>query len=128
RECTTARMRANTLVKLRMALHSRDCINQIEADTGIAYDQRKKGLTYFFRSQKSFDTGAENYRFLGEHGLPIEIADRKRLIELEPGLAGAGDKIAGGIYSPVDQTGDSRMFATRLAAHVQDKLGVTFRF
>ncbi len=127
-QCTTARMRANTLVKLRLAMHSRDCINRIETDAGIDYDQRKRGILYFFRSQQSLDTGTDNYRFLGEHGLPIEIVDRKRLVELEPGLAGAADKIAGGVYSPVDQTGDSRLFAKRLAAYATDRLGVVFRF
>ena len=127
-QCTTAKMRANTLVKLRLALHSRDCINRIEADTGIGYDQRKKGILYFFRSQQSFDTGTDNYRFLGEHGLPIEIVDRKRLVELEPGLSAASEKIAGGVYSPIDQTGDSRLFATRLAAYAQEHLGVTFLY
>jgi D-amino-acid dehydrogenase len=128
RQCTTARMRANTLVKLRLALHSRECINRIEADTGIAYDQRKKGILYFFRSQQSFDTGADNYRFLGEHGLPIEVVNRKRLAAIEPGLASAADKIAGGIYSPIDQTGDSRLFTNRLATHAEQKFGVAFRF
>lgn len=128
RECTTERAQANTLVKLRLALHSRDCINRIEDEIGISYDQRKKGILYFFRSQKSLDEGAEDYRFLGEHGLPIEIVDRKRLMEVEPGLADTAGKIAGGVYSPIDQTGDSRLFTTRLAAHVQDKLGVGFRF
>ena len=127
-QCTTAKMRANTLVKLRLALHSRECINGIEDEIGIDYDQRKKGILYFFRTQKSLDTGADNYRFLGENGFPIEIVDRRRLVEVEPGLAAAADKIAGAVYSPIDQTGDSRLFATRLAAHAAEKLGVTFRF
>lgn len=128
RECTTERLRANTLVKLRMALHSRECINLIEQETGICYDQRKKGILYFFRSQQSFDSGSQNYRFLGENGLPIEIVDRRRLVEIEPGLADAAGKIAGAIYSPIDQTGDSRLFSTRLAAHAQETFGVEFRF
>ena len=127
-QCTTAKMRANTLVKLRLALHSRDCINRIEDEIGIDYDQRKKGILYFFRTQQSLDTGTDNYRFLGEHGLPIEIVDRRRLVELEPGLAGAAEKIAGGVYSPIDQTGDSRLFSTRLAAYAEEKLGVKFQF
>ncbi|MBX3583499.1 MAG: D-amino acid dehydrogenase [Rhizobiaceae bacterium] len=128
RECTTEKMRANTLVKLRMALHSRTCINLMEEETGVAYDQRKRGIVYFFRSQHSLDTGTTNYRFLGENGLPIEIVDRKRLVELEPGLAGAAEKIAGAVYSPIDQTGDSRLFATRLVALAKERFAVDFRF
>jgi D-amino-acid dehydrogenase len=49
-------------------------------------------------------------------------------VELEPGLANAAEKIAGGVYSPIDQTGDSRMFATRLATHAEQKLSVKFVF
>ncbi|MER8790994.1 D-amino acid dehydrogenase [Mesorhizobium sp. M0220] len=128
RQCTHKRMRANTEIKLRLALYSRDCINAISADTGIHYDERKKGILYFFRSQQSFDTGTDNYRYLAEHGLPIEIVGRDRLVELEPGLAGAKDKIAGGVYSPIDQTGDSSQFTQRLAAYAAEKLGVQFLY
>lgn len=128
RQCTHKRMRANTDVKLRLALYSRDCINAVSAETGIHYDERKKGILYFFRSQQSFDTGTDNYRYLGEHGLPIEIVGRDRLVELEPGLAGAKDKIAGGVYSPIDQTGDSSQFTQNLAAYAAEKLGVQFLY
>ncbi|THF56335.1 D-amino acid dehydrogenase [Ollibium composti] len=128
RQCTTPRLRANSLAKLRLALYARDCINELSAEAGIGYDERKRGIFYFFRSQRSFDTGSANYRFLGEHGLPIEIVGRDRIAEIEPGLAAVKDKIAGGIYSPVDQTGDSRQFTERLAAYAADKLGVVFRF
>ena len=128
RECTTARLRANTLPKLRLALYARDCINALSAEAGISYDQRKKGILYFFRSQESFDQGSVNYRFLGDNGLPIEIVDGRRAAEIEPALAGISDSIAGGVYSPVDQTGDSRQFTEALVAWATEKLGVTFRF
>ena len=128
RECTTTRLRANTLPKLRLALYARDCINALSAEAGISYDQRSKGILYFFRSQESFDQGSVNYRFLGEHGLPIEIVDGRRAAEIEPALAGISDRIAGAVYSPVDQTGDSRQFTEALVAWATEKLGVTFRF
>ena len=127
-QCTEKRCRANTDVKLRLALYSRQCINEIAAETGIDYDQRMSGIIYFFRSQQSLDGGTSNLRYLAEHGLKIEIVDRDRLVELEPGLAGAKEKIAGGVYSPMDQTGDSSQFTRKLAAHAAEQLGVTFRF
>ena len=127
-QCTTARLRANSEVKLRLALYARQCINEISAETGLAYDERRKGILYFFRSQKSLDEGSANYRFLAEHGLPIEIVDRNRMVELEPGLAAARDGISGGVYSPIDQTGDSRLFVEKLAAYATERLGVTFMF
>lgn len=107
RQCTQERLRANSEVKLRLALYSRDCINALQQFTGVSYDERRRGILYFFRTQKSLEHGTSNYEFLAKHGLPIEIVDRNRLVELEPGLAGAKDKIAGGVYSPIDQTGNS---------------------
>jgi len=50
-QCTTARCRANTDVKLRLALYSLECINQIASEAGIDYDQRARGILYFFRSK-----------------------------------------------------------------------------
>jgi len=127
-ECTTARMRANTLVKLRLALFSRDCMNEIAAETGIDYDQRSKGILYFFRTQRSFDAGVDAYRFLADNGLVIDVVDRSRLAEIEPALSGVRDRIAGGIHAPADQTGDSSIFVRRLADYASAQLGVEFRF
>lgn len=128
RECTKPRMRANTDVKIRLALYSRRCIDELSARTGIAYDARSKGILYFFRSQQALDEGAENYLYLSRHGLGVEVVDRKRMIDLDPGLAGSAAKIAGAVYSPMDQTGDSRLFTEALSAYAADRLGVRFLY
>ena len=125
-QCTPARMRANTQVKLRLALYARQCINAIGDDTGISFDGSRKGIVYFYRSQESFEAGARHMGFLAEHGLAIEIADRNRLIEIEPGLASVAEKLAGGVYSPMDQTGDSRQFTEALSRWCTDRPGVRF--
>lgn len=127
-QCTAARCRANTDVKLRLALYSRECINALTEETAIRYDERRKGILYFFRSKESLAHGADTYRYLAERGLPIEIVGPDRLVELEPGLAGARHRIAGGVYSPLDQTGDSRRFVEQLSAHCSERLGVRFMF
>jgi D-amino-acid dehydrogenase len=127
-QCTTARSNANTEVKLRLALYARECINAISSETGIAYDERRRGIVYFFRSQATLDAGAHHMQFLADRGLAIEIVDRDRLAEIEPGLAAVKDQIAGAVYSPMDQTGDSRQFVERLAAYAAEKLQVSFAF
>ena len=68
-QCTEKRCRANTEAKLRLALYARECINDIAAATGIAYDERKKGIVYFYRSQRSLDAGARHMQFIAERGL-----------------------------------------------------------
>ncbi|NGN40225.1 D-amino acid dehydrogenase [Mesorhizobium sp. CGMCC 1.15528] len=127
-QCTQARANANTDVKLRLALYSRDCINEITSETGIDFDERRKGIVYFYRSQQSLDAGVEHFSYIAERGLEIEAVDRKRLFEIEPGLADSGDRIAGGIYSPMDQTGDSRLFTTRLADYASERHGAKFLY
>jgi D-amino-acid dehydrogenase len=127
-QCTAARSHANTEIKLRLALYSRECINALSRDTGIHYDERRKGIVYFYRSQESLDAGARHMSFLGERGLKIEIVDRTRLVEIEPGLAAVKDRLAGAVYSPMDQTGDSQLFVHRLADWSTQRLGVGFRF
>jgi D-amino-acid dehydrogenase len=127
-QCTSARAHANTEVKLRLAFYARQCINEISQATGIAYDERKKGIVYFYRSQASFDAGVAHMQFLADRGLDIEIAGRERLAEIEPGLAPVKDQLAGGVYSPMDQTGDSFLFTTRLAEWSARNLGVQFRY
>jgi D-amino-acid dehydrogenase len=125
-QCTAARSHANTEIKLRLALYSRECINALSRDTGIHYDERRKGIVYFYRSQESLDAGARHMSFLGERGLKIEIVDRTRLVEIEPGLAAVKDRLAGAVYSPMDQTGDSQIFVHRLADWSAQRLGVVF--
>lgn len=127
-QCTTARARANTAVKLRLAFYSRECINALQADTGLAYDDLRRGIMYFYRSQKTLDAGARHMRSLAEAGLEIEIVDRHRLATLEPGLAAVAGQIAGGVYSPMDQTGDSCLFARRLSAYARARFGTEFRW
>ena len=125
-QCTHTRARVNTLRKLRIALYSRDCINALEARTGINYESRKDGILYFYRSQASLDHGAAHMRLLADHGLDIEVVDRNRLVEIEPALDAAKDRLAGGIYSPMDQTGDCAMFSRRLAAWLAAERNVRF--
>lgn len=127
-QCTQARALANTEVKLRLAFYSRRCINALQEETGLAYDDRRKGILYFYRSQQSLEAGAKHMGYIADRGLAIEVVDRERLVALEPGLAAIKHQIAGGIYSPMDQTGDSCLFTRRLAELARERYGAVFRF
>lgn len=127
-ECTNARARINTLRKLKLTLYSRECLNALVSRTGIDYDGKDQGVLYFFRSQESLDRGAAHMRLLEENGLKIEVVDRDGLVRFDPGLQSAKDKLAGGIFSPMDQTGDSCKFSRRLAAWCAEHRGVEFAY
>ncbi len=127
-ECTNARARINTLRKLRITTYSKACLNELVARTGIAYDSQAQGVVYLFRSQKTLDHGLAHMRFLEENGLKIELVDAAGLVRIDPALAGAKVKLAGGIFSPMDQTGNSRKFNRNLAAWCAENKGVRLAF
>jgi D-amino-acid dehydrogenase len=54
-------------------------------------------------------------QILADDGQEIRVLDRPQVLELEPALQSAADKIAGGIYCPTDETGDSHKFTRGLA-------------
>jgi D-amino-acid dehydrogenase len=125
-ECTNSRARINTLRKLRLSLYAKQCLNALVSRTGVDYDAEDQGVVYFFRTQASLDHGVAYMRLLAENGLRIEIVDRHRLARIEPALESAKDQLAGGIFSPMDQTGDSCKFARRLAAWCAETHRVRF--
>jgi D-amino-acid dehydrogenase len=127
-QCTPARAHINTLRKLRIAMYSKDCINALAQRTGVQYDSSQRGILYFYRSQQSLDAGAQHMKILADHGLSIEIVGRDRLVALDPGLSAAKDRIAGAVYSPMDQTGDSCLFARNLTAWCEQRGNVRFRY
>ena len=55
RNCTPERFRANATSNLHLALHSLKSLQEIGAETGIAYDRATRGVLKIYRSQDSLD-------------------------------------------------------------------------
>ncbi|MDH3230973.1 MAG: D-amino acid dehydrogenase [Alphaproteobacteria bacterium] len=115
RECTAARARTNTLRKHALCLYSQQLFRDLIAETGIEYDGRTGGLLYLYRTPASFERGVANMRILAEDGQEQEIVDPDRIAEIDPSLAAARDRVAGGIYCPTDESGDAWLFTAGLA-------------
>jgi D-amino-acid dehydrogenase len=127
RQCTTERARINTLRKHALCRFSQELLHQVVAETGVAYDGLDGGLLYLYRDPPRFEQAAVKTRLLAEAGQEIETIDVARAIEIDPALAPAKDKLAGAIYCPTDESGDSRLFTQALAKVCED-LGATFHY
>jgi D-amino-acid dehydrogenase len=127
RNCTAARYAVNKERMVRLSEYSRDCLDELRAETGIAYEGRQLGTTQLFRSQAQLDAAAKDIAVLERSGVPYELLDRAGIARVEPALAGVTGKLAGALRLPNDQTGDCQMFTTRLAEMAR-ALGVEFRF
>jgi len=119
RECTPARTRHNIEQIVRLGTYSRDTLQALRRDTGIAYDERTQGILHFYTSQQEFD-GAEGpaaqMRALGCDRRVISADDAVRL---EPALRHIRPQLAGATYTAEDESGDANRFARELVARCQ---------
>jgi len=127
RNCTASRYAVNKERMVRLSEYSRDCLDELRAETGISYEGRQRGTTQLFRTQAQVDAAAKDIAVLQASGVPFELLDRDAIARFEPALAGVKHKLAGALHLPNDQTGDCFMFTTRLAEMARE-LGVEFRF
>ncbi len=127
RNCTPARFRANARANLLLALHSLRSLQEIGAETGIAYDRAANGVMKIYRSKDALDAAERSCATLAQHGLLFERIDRDRCVALEPALADTGPTLAGGLYYPRDEVGDCHKFTQGLAAACAAR-GVRYRY
>jgi D-amino-acid dehydrogenase len=127
RQCTQERARINTLRKHRLCMYSQKILHETIADNALEYDRISRGILYFHRTPEALERAVEHMRILADDGQEIQVLDRGQVVELEPSLAAAKNKIAGGIYCPTDETGDCHKFASAIAAACERR-GAEFRY
>lgn len=120
--CTAAAYARNKQRMVRLAEFSRDCLGELRAATGIAYDERTQGTLQLFRKQKQIDGIGDDLEVLQRFDVPFELLDRQGCIAAEPGLAQSAVDFAGGLRLPNDETGDCLKF-TRALAQMADAAG-----
>jgi len=125
RNCTAARYEVNKGRMVRLAHYSRDCLQELRAETGITYDARQRGTLQLFRTRKQLAAARKDIEVLEQYGVPYELLDVAGCVAAEPGLARSAHRLVGGLRLPQDETGDCQLFTTRLEALARD-LGVRF--
>jgi D-amino-acid dehydrogenase len=75
RNCTEARYKVNKARMVRVAEYSRDCLKELRAETGIAYDDRAQGTLQLFRTQKQLDGVHKDTEILDQYGVPYQVLD-----------------------------------------------------
>ncbi|MGH7348726.1 MAG: FAD-dependent oxidoreductase [Candidatus Rokuibacteriota bacterium] len=127
RECTPARARRNTLIKLRLCQYSQRVMNELVQAEGLEYHAVTRGALYLYRDPALLEAGIKKMAFLAEHGQKQEILDASGVARLDPAFEPATRKIAGAIRDLGDSSGDSRLFTESLATLCRERLGVTVK-
>ena len=87
RNCTASRYAVNKERMVRLSEYSRDCLDELRLETGIAYEGRSLGTTQLFRTQAQLDNAAKDIAVLQQSGVPYEVLDRAGIARVEPALA-----------------------------------------
>ena len=127
RNCNDRRYTVNKERMMRIAEYSRDCLRTLRADTGIAYEHRTGGTLQLFRKAEQLAAVKRDTAVLEECGVAYELLDVDGIVQAEPALAQARDRLVGGLRLPGDETGDCQRFTTALVALAQ-AAGADFRF
>jgi len=126
-QCTAERAALNTARKARLCAYSLNVFHDTLERAKIAYDGRKDGLLYLYRSQKGLDGAAAKADLLRKEGCVIEVIGRDQITAKDAALSDVKDKFAGALYAPHDESGDCRLFTRNMAKWLEGQ-GVTFKF
>ena len=125
RECTPARTRHNIEQIVRLGTYSRDTLQQLRRDIGIAYDERTQGILHFYTSQKEFDGAEGPAAQMRELGCDRRVISADDAVKLEPALRHIRPQLAGATYTAEDESGDANRFARELVKRCEED-GVCF--
>ncbi|MBF0561318.1 MAG: D-amino acid dehydrogenase [Alphaproteobacteria bacterium] len=126
RNCTAARERHNTSLTLSLALYSRAVLKALRADTGLVYDHRTDGILHVYRDRKEYHHACRAAETMAALGLDRTPCTPAQCAGIEPALAPVAAKLAGGLFSRDDESGDAYLFTVALAA-LAAGMGVAFR-
>ena len=115
RECLPGRFERNTRNLVALALHSGECLRALRGDTGIEYDQATRGILQFCMDKADFETVAAHAQAMNRYGIRREVKSAQECAVIEPALARASAPIAGGVFTPEDESGDAHKFTQALA-------------
>jgi len=126
-ECTPAKTRHNIRQIVNLGTYSRGKLQELRRDTGIAYDERTRGILHFYTDPREFDACHEPARIMRELGCERRLITPDEAVRIEPALAHIKPKLAGATYTSADESGDAHRFTVELARIANDN-GVKFRF
>lgn len=127
RNCSRSRFRHNREMTLNIGRYSRQCLQALRAELGLAYEEQRHGILQVFRTRSDFDHFRRDLHGLSALGASFRELDRQGCLDAEPALAGARAPLVGGVLFPDDESGDCQLFSERLS-EAAARLGARFHF
>jgi D-amino-acid dehydrogenase len=128
RNCSKSLADANTVTMLRLGLYSRKKMDQLVQATGIEFNFSRDGILHIFSNEQGFEQAKRQAAFQENLGCKQDILTVEQCITKEPALQGCADRLAGGIYAHLDESGDVCTFTRELTRICREELKVNFLF
>lgn len=125
-ECLPGRYERGCRTLAGLAAFSRRCLRELREHAGIHYDELARGILHFCTEQEDFEALARHAEAMRPLGIRREVKSAAECVALEPALAQCRSQIAGGVFTPDDESGDAHKFTVELARRCGEK-GVRFR-
>ncbi len=127
RQCTAAAFERNVAQLVALGRYSHASLKELVAQTGIRYDRLERGILHFFSTPEALEAGTRAAEVMARHGVQRQVLTPAQVLEVEPALAAHAERLAGGIYTPSDESGDARVF-TQALARLCEHRGATFLY
>ncbi|HKO88945.1 MAG TPA: D-amino acid dehydrogenase [Burkholderiales bacterium] len=127
RQCNLASFHINALRMQRLASYSLNCLQALRRSTGIDYNHTADGILQILRTHKELQAALRRLPLYEELGTPYTVLDPQACVAVDPALEFAWSRFAGGLYLPMNETGDCGTFTRKLAELAVGR-GVSFRY
>lgn len=111
----------------RLARYSLHQLQALRRSLGIQYEANCDGVLQLLHTEEEVTQLRAQFPLLDELGIPYTCLDRAGCIAVDPALAHTLTPFLGGLYLPMDETGDCARFTATLTRHAE-QLGVQFRY
>jgi D-amino-acid dehydrogenase len=126
RECLPGRFERNCRALADLAAYSRGCLRALRENTRLQYDHLTRGILHFATDPADFEVLARGAEAMRGLGIERQVKSASECFALEPALKDSQDRVAGGVYTPDDESGDACRFTQELARLAEER-GVQFR-
>ena len=112
--CNQATAELTTERLLRLAFYSRELMHALVASESIDFDYVQNGKLVVHTERRSFDAAVRLMAYQAKLGAEQRALDAAGCVAIEPALADMAPRIAGAIYTPSEDVGDTFKFCNEL--------------
>lgn len=126
-ECLPGRSEINTEMIVKLALHSRKCLQQVRQEHALQYEHLTDGILHFYQTQAAFKAAQPVSELMSRLGCDRQVLGAEEVLNIEPALSSIAEDIVGGTYTADDESGNAYLYCQEMRI-VCLRMGVKFLF